>query len=357
MASRVISAKGCGQNHIPFLFVVSNLIHFFKPFATIRKGKIRYTFRCTTQRAVHKSSKVIRYSKMQFRAISTTLLTYRLIAAIAFSVVLFVFLPGKASAIVNGEETQAGEQPWTVGVAEAAVSDGYSAQFCGGTLIANSWVLTAAHCTYSETGTAFNPADLDVIIGRHQLSSTQGERIRIDQIVRNSNYDAATLHNDIALLHLSHPSKGQPVHLVAPLRADLEQPTAKAIVAGWGTTASGEATDNLQQAELPVVSDATCRTAYTAIGLNLTPDTLCAGYAEGGIDACAGDSGGPLVVWDAQLHNWVQIGIVSWGEGCAQQGLFGVYTRVANFTNWIIAITNIEPGAKIVSSLNVTQGS
>jgi secreted trypsin-like serine protease len=294
---------------------------------------------------------------MQCRVTPITIVNYRLIAVIAFSFILFIFSPGKASAIVNGEETHAGEQPWTVGIAQAAVSDGYTAQFCGGTLITNSWVLTAAHCTYNETGVAFNAAELDVIIGRHQLSSTQGERIRIDKIVRNRNYDVVTLHNDIALLHLSQPSTGTPVRLVAPVRNDLERATIKATVTGWGTTANGEATDKLQQAELPIVSATTCHTVYAKIGLNLSPDILCAGYAEGGIDACTGDSGGPLVVWDAQTQNWVQIGIVSWGEGCAQQGLFGVYTRVANFTNWIIATTHIEPGGEIISSLNVTQGS
>ena len=293
---------------------------------------------------------------MQFQTTSIRSIN-RLISVIAFTIALFIFFPNSASAIVNGVEASEDVQPWMVGIAQADVADGYYAQFCGGTLISNEWVLTAAHCTFDEAGVAFNASDLDAIIGRRQLSSKTGERIQIDQIVRNAAYEATTYHNDIALLHLSRPSQGTPVTLVLPVRSDLEQPTATATVAGWGVTASGEATDKLQQAELPIASTAVCQTAYANLGLTLTDNTLCAGYAEGGIDACDGDSGGPLVVWDELTDSWTQIGIVSWGKGCAQQGLFGVYTRVASFTEWIAGITNIDTGVQMASSSNGTQGS
>jgi secreted trypsin-like serine protease len=278
----------------------------------------------------------------------------RLISVIAFTIALFIFFPNSASAIVNGVEASEDVQPWMVGIAQANVEDGYYAQFCGGTLISSEWVLTAAHCTFDETGAAFNASDLDVIIGRHQLSSKTGERIQVDQIVRNAAYEATTYHNDIALLHLSRPSQGAPVTLVLPVRSDLEQPTATATVAGWGVTASGEATDKLQQAELPIASTAVCQTAYANLGLTLTDNTLCAGYAEGGIDACDGDSGGPLVVRDELTGRWTQIGIVSWGKGCAQAGLFGVYTRVASFSDWIAGITKIDTGVQMASSSSGT---
>ncbi len=293
---------------------------------------------------------------MLFRSISAIPIQ-RLSLLLAFAFVLLLFTPGKASAIVNGEKTAEGEQPWMVGIAQADVDDGYTAQFCGGALISPEWVLTAAHCTYNENGIAFNASDLDVIVGRQQLSSMKGERIRIDQIVRNEQYDAATYRNDIALLHLSRPAHGTPVRVSATTRTDLEQPSLTVTVAGWGITADGQPTDTLQRAELPLVNQTVCQAAYTPLGLTISADTLCAGYADGGVDACTGDSGGPLVVWDKQTGSWVQIGIVSWGEGCAQRGLFGVYTRVASFTTWILHTTHIDTGVNVVSSLNVTHGS
>ena len=286
---------------------------------------------------------------------------YHLLGMLFCALVLLIVLPGKASAsvnaIVNGEAAPQGEQPWMVGIAQAQISDGYAAQFCGGTLISAEWVLTAAHCTYDEAGVAFPATDLDVLVGRYRLSSAQGERIGVDQIVRNPAFEATTYRNDIALLHLSRPAKATPVHLALSMRSDLERPAVKAMVAGWGVTADGEATDVMQRAQLPLTSARACQTAYAQIGLSIDANTLCAGYAEGGIDACGGDSGGPLAVWDAQTQSWVQIGIISWGEGCAQAGLFGVYTRVASFTDWIVAITNTDASVRIVSSLNVAQRS
>lgn len=292
---------------------------------------------------------------MKFQVTAATKFLH-VLTAVVFAIVLFVVLPGKASAIVNGQDAAEGEQPWTVGLAQAQITDGYAAQFCGATLISPEWVLTAAHCTYNEQGAPFMVNEIDAIIGRRQLSSEQGERIRIDKIVRNASYQAGIFSDDIALLHLSHASKGVPVHLMAA-RTDLESPAITATVTGWGVTADGNPTDTLQRAELPIVSETTCKAAYANIGLNVSSNTLCAGYAKGGIDACTGDSGGPLNAWDAQTKSWVQIGIVSWGKGCAQPGLFGVYTRVDSFASWIASTTGIDTGLRLVNSQTAIQGS
>src|SRR5690349_13175079 len=197
---------------------------------------------------------------MLFRSISV-IPTQRLSLLFAFASELLLFTPGTASAIVNGEKTEEGEQPWMVGLAQADVVDGYTAQFCGGALISLDWVLTAAHCTYNEKGVAFNASALDVIVGRQQLSSVKGERIRIDKIVRNTQYDATTYQSDIALLHLSRPAHSIPVRVSASTRMDLEQPSLKGMVAGWGITADGKPTDTLQRAELPLVNQTVCQAA------------------------------------------------------------------------------------------------
>ena len=115
-------------------------------------------------------------------------------------------------------------------------------------------------------------------------------------------------------------------------RTDLESPAITATVTGWGVTADGNPTDTLQRAELPVVSEDACKAAYANIGLNVSPNTLCAGYAKGEIDACTGDSGGPLILTnEGQL-----VGIISWGKArCNGDGQPGVYTRVAAYAAWI----------------------
>ena len=88
---------------------------------------------------------------------------------------------------------------------------------------------------------------------------------------------------------------------------------------------------------MPLVSTATCQAFYADYAITLDATMLCAGYEQGGIDACTGDSGGPLLVWNSRQQVWVQIGIISWGSGCAEAGVYGVYTQVASFTGWIEA--------------------
>lgn len=266
------------------------------------------------------------------RFVSTTLLLISFISTLSLQAY------AAPSAIINGQAVPTGQQPWMVSIVQANITDDYQAQFCGGTVVAPQWVLTSAHCTLNEHDKPFAAADLAVLSGRRQLSAHNGERIQVDRIVRHWAFDNAAHSNDLALLHLSKAVNVAPVKLNSDLRPDLETPRTEATVAGWGVTSSGQGADILQSTQLPLVDKQRCQAFYEAYGLTIQANMLCAGYEAGYSDACAGDSGGPLLVWDAKSQEWVQIGIVSWGASCAQPGAYGVYSRVASYSDWIQAI-------------------
>lgn len=252
---------------------------------------------------------------------------------------LGLLLPAHVSAaplpIINGADVPVGEQSWVVGILQAAIDDDYNAQFCGGTLIDPQWVLTAAHCTLNEQDQAFQPADLQVLVGQRMLHSTEGARLAVDKIVRHPDFDTTTYRNDIALLHLSTATPTPFVALATSATNPLLSQAQQAMVVGWGITEDGVGADVLQRAQVPLVDTATCRQFYAEYGIMVAENTLCAGYEQGGIDACTGDSGGPLLVWNNAQRSWVQLGIISWGSGCAEAGVYGVYTEVAGFATWI----------------------
>lgn len=236
------------------------------------------------------------------------------------------------AAVINGADAPAGAQPWMVGLILADVNDVYNAQFCGATLIDAQWVLTAAHCTFDLEQQPFAADELEIVIGSRQLLNGQGQRLTIDRIVRHADFDFSTFYNDIALLHLNKTTTVTPLAL-----ATSANDVAAAKVMGWGLTADGEGAHTLQEAELPIVAQESCATLYSEQGYTVSPATLCAGYSDGGVDACVGDSGGPLLAWDEQQGVWQQVGIVSAGAGCAEPGYYGLYTRIASFTDWIAA--------------------
>ena len=267
------------------------------------------------------------------------------ISVLALGLMMVAFV-GQASAAETGKTpAETGEQPWMVALVDSSTSDAKEGQFCGGSLIAPNWVLTAAHCVEGIQ----SANEVDIVIGRHTLSSNAGERITAAEIAVHKGYPdlADGEDNDIALIRLSRPATaGTPIKLITSTSSPADDAGSVARVTGWGVLSeeSEEGQDILHGVDIPVVSAEACRAVY---GDDVTGDAICAGKESGGADSCYGDSGGPLVGKDG-AGNPVQIGVVSWGEECGASGQYGVYARVTYYNQWITDVMNgtaetIEP--------------
>ena len=240
-----------------------------------------------------------------------------------------------APRVVGGVEAGPDEFPFLVGLVYSSNPSVFQGQFCGGTLVDPEWVLTAAHCVQGQTA-----ASIDVYANDYDLSGG-GDRIDIDEVFKHPEYDPNTLENDVALVHLAEAAKdpGGPndtVRLAIGADRDLFVPGTAVITAGWGNTENSppgtpEWPYRVRKVEIPVQSDADCAAVYSEF---VAPGMMCAGFEIGGADSCQGDSGGPLIVAYGD-GTYLQLGIVSWGEGCADPGFFGVYTLVVPYTCWI----------------------
>ncbi|XP_063876161.1 trypsin-1-like [Scylla paramamosain] len=234
--------------------------------------------------------------------------------------------------IVGGVETEKNEYPWQV----ALVSRNGNRPFCGGSIISDQWILTAAHCVNSAT-----PSGDEVIIGEHDWTeaaeTSTTKRLRISRAIRHPNYSSSTLNNDLALLQLAErivfPSNNKVAPVCLPEPDNLYE-DVDAIVTGWGTLSSGGSQPKkLQEVTVPTMTNDQCKaTGYAAS--EISDNMICAGVSEGGKDSCQGDSGGPMVTL-AESGKMKQIGVVSWGYGCASARFPGVYTRVGNYVSWI----------------------
>jgi secreted trypsin-like serine protease len=222
---------------------------------------------------------------------------------------------GAAQPIVGGTAAVIDDHPYAV-----FLVDGRGDQYCGGAVISPTEVLTAAHCAL-----AVRKSDLRVVVGREHVDSRQGEELGVSDIWVAPGYRDPLSGEDIAVLTLSERVSASAARLPDSADSELYEPGTMATVVGWGRLyENGPKPGRLHAAEVPMVSDSACADVFRSFD----PETMvCAGYAEGGVDACQGDSGGPLLV------DGTVVGIVSWGDGCAEAGKPGVYTRVSTYTD------------------------
>ncbi|MEU1705404.1 serine protease [Streptomyces sp. NPDC005706] len=249
--------------------------------------------------------------------------TATLMATAAAAATALIASPASADApqpIVGGTTTTTTAYPFVMQITDASGS-----QFCGGTLVAAKKVVTAAHCMVGET-----TGSVRVVGGRTYLNGTDGTVSKVSKIWIDPDYTDATNGDDVAVLTLSTSMPYTKASYVSSSQTSVYAAGTTARILGWGTTSeSGSSSNQLRTATVPVVSDAGCRSSYGSDYVQ--SDMVCAGYTSGGVDTCQGDSGGPLLI------GGVLAGITSWGEGCAEAGYPGVYTRLTTFSDLVTA--------------------
>ncbi|KAK2834800.1 hypothetical protein Q7C36_015501 [Tachysurus vachellii] len=225
--------------------------------------------------------------------------------------------------IVNGEEAVPHSWPWQV-----SLQDSTGFHFCGGSLISEYWVVTAAHCNVRTSHL--------VILGENDRDSNAEniQVMKVEKSIRHPKYNPFTINNDVAVIKLASPAqlntRVSPVCLAET--SDNFPGGMKCVTTGWGLTRYNAANTPalLQQAALPLLTNTECQKYW---GNKITDLMVCAGAA--GASSCMGDSGGPLVCQKSGV--WTLAGIVSWGSSTCSTSSPGVYARVSQLRSWIDA--------------------
>ena len=244
----------------------------------------------------------------------------------------FTGVKAEPTKIIGGTNANIADFPWQV----YYISGPY---LCGGSIIDQNWVVTAAHCTKDSNGNPISASSMQIKVGS---STTSGGKVyNVSNVIVHLGFNSQTLINDIALLKIAGPinyTNATPIKLVSPydVAAGATDPGVMSWVTGWGLIRVNPQTlpSNLQMVQLPIVSN-----AQAAIVWGTIPSTdIMAGYLTGNKDACNGDSGGPLVV---PVNNEYKLaGLVSWGSSNCDT--YGGYTSVSALETWILTNTGIQ---------------
>ncbi|XP_032063059.1 transmembrane protease serine 6 [Aythya fuligula] len=237
-------------------------------------------------------------------------------------------LQAPLSRIVGGANSVEGEWPWQASLQVRG------RHICGGTLVADRWVVSAAHCFQDER--LASPSIWTVYLGKYfQNTSSHTEvSFKVIRLFLHPYYEEDSHDYDVALLQLDHPVITspfiQPICLPAP--SHLFEPGLHCWITGWGALKEGGHISNvLQKVDVQIIQQDICSEAYHYM---ISPRMLCAGYHKGKKDACQGDSGGPLAC-EEPSGRWFLAGLVSWGMGCARPNSYGVYTRITQVLGWM----------------------
>ncbi|MCW1840034.1 trypsin-like serine protease [Prosthecomicrobium hirschii] len=233
--------------------------------------------------------------------------------------------------ILDGSQAEAGKWPSMAAIFIQRQGE-KPFNFCGGTVISERWILTAAHCAAAMKKQS--NASFFIREGTNDLNGGSKNDVQVAEIVAHPDYDGSKTLNDVALLRLAGAAKSPRQSLASgPLMGQLVVPDRKGTVIGFGATSEGgDASSQLMQVDVPVVKQNRCQEVYG--NDRITNANYCAGYDKGGKDSCQGDSGGPMFV-PGRNGEFLQVGVVSWGKGCGRPNLPGVYASVGHFERWI----------------------